>query len=212
MKLESPLLREQKRCVDPSDKSCIINQYKQTFMRIMDDLTRDRSRFTKPHLTVGFVYFTNIHLDSAFFLPSSLLFNIWISKRIEQILSKRYLVSWFVCPFTLSLHRVILLRDLHIRNETKQCQKVPSFFIWWDLLSPETRRAAQFWTRCSLSISCLSKPQYKLLQKSKKGMTKALTIILRWSLLSYFLDLPISRIASVACIALSSLSRLTPRL
>lgn len=111
IKLESPLLREQKRCVDPSDKSCIINKYKQTFMTIMDDLTRDRSRFAKPHLTVWFVYFTNIHLDSTFFLPSSLLFNICISKRIEQILSKRYLVSWFVCPFTLSLHRVILLRD-----------------------------------------------------------------------------------------------------
>ena len=38
IKQESPLLREQKRCVDPSDKSCIINQYKQTFMTIMDAL------------------------------------------------------------------------------------------------------------------------------------------------------------------------------
>ena len=33
IKLESPLLREQKRCVVPSDKST-----QQTFMTIMDDL------------------------------------------------------------------------------------------------------------------------------------------------------------------------------
>ena len=164
IKLESPLLREQKRCVDPSDKSCIINKYKQTFMTIMDDLTRDRSRFAKPHLTVWFVYFTNIHLDSTFFLPSPLLFNICISKRIEQILSKRYLVSWFVCPFTLSLHRVILLRDLHIRNETKLCQNYLVFLYGGIFFFPKPGVRHSFELVAAYpSISCLSRPQYKLL-------------------------------------------------
>ena len=39
-------------------------------MTIMDDV-EIRNRFAKPHLTVGLVYFTNIPLDSAFFLASS---------------------------------------------------------------------------------------------------------------------------------------------
>lgn len=64
IKLESPLLQEQKRYVAPSDKSCIINQYKQTFMTIMDDLEIEA---VLPNLTVGLVYLTNIHLASAFF-------------------------------------------------------------------------------------------------------------------------------------------------
>ena len=55
-------------------------------MTIMDDL-EIRNRFAKPHLTVGLVYFTNIPLDSAFFLASS-RFCISISKRMEPILVK----------------------------------------------------------------------------------------------------------------------------
>ena len=78
IKLESPLLREQKRCVVPSDKSCIINQYKQTFMTIMEDQTSSYCR-------TGLF---NKHPPS-FRLFSFSLLCIWISKRMEQILPKR---------------------------------------------------------------------------------------------------------------------------
>ena len=78
IKLESPLLREQKRCVVPSDKSCIINQYKQTFMTIMEDQT---SSYWRTGLF-------NKHPPS-FRLFSFSLLRIWISKRMEQILPKR---------------------------------------------------------------------------------------------------------------------------
>ena len=41
-----------------------------------------------------------------------------------------------------------------------QCKSFTTGVIWSDLLIPEKKRAAKFWTRCSLSISRLGKPQY----------------------------------------------------
>lgn len=112
IKLESPLLREQKRCVVPSDKSCIINQYKQTFMTIMEDQTSSYCR-------TGLF---NKHPPS-FRLFSFSLLCIWISKRMEQILPKRIqfpdLFAPVACYSKGSLCHVICISETKQNNVKK---------------------------------------------------------------------------------------------
>ena len=56
---------------------------------------------------------------------------------------------------------------LNVKSSILNSMHAPSVMTgvtWSDLLIPETKHAAQFLTHCTLSISRLGTPQYKLLQ------------------------------------------------
>ena len=90
---------------------------------------------------------------------------------------------------------------------------------WSDLLIPETKQVAQFWTHCTLSISCLGTPQYKtvtIIQAwHNKSIDHHLKVILA-QILPQSADESNCQHSLFACLInmmrLSSQSKVTPRL